>query len=183
MSIKNKSESLSLINSLHLNTMGEEIFTCKQNKELKKWLWQHQSNSYILRDKTKVLGKVYYNLTKSQVLKKVIEYKIFSIDESFEKYQNHKLLIGEILVDLDFKLKLTASTNIKSNHRHLLEPMYYMDTDIFDEKLKYIPGYEELIDYVFKYELFNYIIEFVVFDMSIGRNKEKVLVLELRDSY
>jgi len=62
-------------------------------------------------------------------------------------------------------------------------PDYKGKSDIFDKRLTNINGVNEIIDYILKNNLTNIIVEFTVFNCLIGKNKEKIVIWELRTDY
>lgn len=183
MKIKNKFESLQFIKDHHLNYFGEEVFKNTQVEEIKNYLNNHHEKYYILKDKTKVYGKVYYSLTKEEVLKHINEYKILGLDVASFNYLDHKVLLGEILLTSNMHLTLSASFHKDSNHRNFCKPNIFLNTNIYDKKVKHIKGLEEVIDYIFKHNLFDIIVEFCLYDIPLGIYKENVVIFEVRTEY
>ena len=89
-------------------------------------------------------------------------------------------MIGDILVSGD-RVELTASTDSNANHRNADEISIY--SNLYDDKLWRIPGFNDLIKYIADKNLMDIIVEFVVFDHKVGTKKEKVLITELRTEY
>jgi len=138
---------------------------------------------YVLRDKVKGAGKLHYNITKDEVLKYYKNYKLFSLYVASYNYRDNKILTGDILITRDAKIVLSASEDKDCNNRIFKEPNYFFNTDIFDRRIKYIPGIDKIIDYIFKYELFDIIVEFCVFDIPLGIKNEYVIIFEVRTHY
>ncbi len=181
--INDKFDSIDYINKLGLNKFAEEVFRSDEKDAIKKYLVEHPVKYYLLKDKTKTHGQVYYALTKDEVMEHVDEYEILGIDISALNYIDHKLLTGEIKISHDNNIVIIASTNKESNHRNFLEPRYTYDTDLFDERIKYIPYIDEIINYIFEHHLFDVIVEFCLFDIPLGIKKEKVVIYEIRTEY
>lgn len=183
MKIKDKFESIGFIKNNNLNYFGEEVFKSNQIAEIKNYLNSHKEKYFILKDKTKVSGKVYLNLTKDEVLKHVREYNILGLDVASYNYLNNKVLLGEILITSNMEITLSGSFNKESNHRNFCEPNIFIKSNIFDKKIKYIKGLDEIISYIFKHSLFDIIIEFCVYDIPLGIYKENVVIFEIRTDY
>ena len=81
------------------------------------------------------------------------------------------------------EITLSGSFNKESNHRNFCEPNIFLKTDIFNNKIKYIKGLDEVISYIFKHFLFDIIIEFCVYDIPLGIYKENVVIFEVRTDY
>lgn len=183
MKIRNKFESIQYIKNHHLNYFGEEVFHHTQIADIKKYLDNHQETYYILKDKTRTGGKVYYNLTKEEVYKHINEYTILGLDVASYNYLDHKVLLGEIELTTTMELTLSGSFAKESNHRNFCEPNIFLKTDLFDRRVKYIPGLDDVIDYVFEHQLFDMIIEFCVYDVPLGIHQKKVVIFEVRTEY
>lgn len=183
MKIKDKFESIQFIKNNNLNYFGEEVFKSNQIAEIKKYLNSHTEKYFILKDKTRINGKVYHNLTREEVLKHISEYNILGLDVASYNYLNNKILLGEILITSKMEITLSGSFNKESNHRNFCEPNIFLKSDIFDKKIKYIKGLKEIINYVFKYSLFDIIVEFCVYDIPLGICKENVVIFEVRTDY
>ena len=64
-----------------------------------------------------------------------------------------------------------------------VNPQFSFTCDIDDKRLDDIDGLDQVIDYVFKKNLFDVMVEFASMDIPIGTNQEKVIVFELRTEY
>jgi len=181
--IKDKIDSLKYINKLKLNTFGEKIFKNPTEQEVIDFMDENPVKYYILRDKSKIGSKVYSNITRKEVLQHYKEYKLFSIDIASYNYRDNKILTGDILISKNNNFTITASSNKDCDHRTFPKPNYFLNTDIFDKKINNIQSVDKIIDYIYKHELFDVIIEFGVFDIPVGINKECVVIYELRTNY
>ena len=183
MIIKNKYESIEFIKKNHLNNFGEEVFKSTEIDKIKDYLNNHTEKYYLLKDKTRTNGKFYLNLTKEEVLQHVPEYKVLGLDVASYNYLDHKVLLGEIVLTKDMNLILSGSYHKDSHHRNFREPNVFLRTNLFDRKVKYVKGLDIVIDYIFKHYLFDMIIEFCVYDIPVGLNKEKIVIFEVRTEY
>lgn len=181
--IRNKLESLEFIKNNSLNYFGEEVFKSNQIAEIKNYLDSHTEKYFILKDKTKISGKVYLNLTREEVLEHINEYNILGLDVASYNYLENKILLGEILITSKMEVILSGSFNKESSHRNFCEPNIFLKSDIFDRKIKYIKGLEEVMSYIFEHHLFDIIIEFCVYDIPLGIYKENVVIFEVRTDY
>jgi hypothetical protein len=180
--INNKEESTNFIKKHNLNQFDEQIFFPSEKEKIKEYLNKHKEELYIIRTKEpKVRQKVYFNLTKEEVLSHVNEYKIFSIDVSSINYKENKILTGDIKITIDMQVYLTATTNKEATNRTLhLEPSYNLIFEVNNKKIRNIPGVDFIINYIFKNNLFDIILEFCVYDIPLGKNKENVIIYEAR---
>lgn len=183
MNIQNKQESSQYIQKLQLNRFCETIFYQGERQKVEKFLKENPAPLYVIRNKKEIKGKQYIDITAEEVLKHIDEFEIGAVDISFNNYEKQKVLIGDIYLSKTGELYLHASTNKKSVHRRMLEPIYDLKTTIYDCKLKSIPGIELIVNYLYQYELIDVIVEFGVFSEPIGINKEPVVIFELRSQY
>ncbi len=66
----------------------------------------------------------------------------------------------------------------------LKKPEFNVKTDIFDNNtLNKIPHFNYIYSYISSHALKDIIVEFSLFDKSVGINKEKIIVYELRPHY
>lgn len=120
---------------------------------------------------------------KMRFYKKCSFYDNFGLDVSSTNYYNNRILCGEIILDKEGNLIFSGSTNKNNTHRDFKAPNYFIKSTIFDKKIKYIPTLDTIIEYIFKHNLFNVIIEFCTFDIPVGINREKIIIYEVRTNY
>jgi hypothetical protein len=183
INIYNKKESLQFIKDQKLNHFGEVIIKKGDIETVNHFINENPVEYYYLREFIPGTKNVFYTLSKDEVYSKIDLYDIFGLDVSSENYINNIKLVGEIYYSSNNTLIFSGSTNPKSNHRNFLFPNYFFETDIFDRRIKKIPYIEEAIDYIYKHNLFDYIIEFVVFDIKVGVFKENIIIYEIRNRY
>lgn len=181
--ITNKSESLKFIKNNKLNHFGEINFKRNDYDGVIDFIKEYDVNYYFLRELKPATKNVFYTLTKEEVLKHVSSYDTFGLDVSSENYKDNIKLVGEISYCANNDFMFSGSTNITSTHRYFKEPNYFLKTDVFDKKIKNIPYIDKIIRYIDEHNLYNLIIEFVVFDIPIGINKEEIVVYEVRTDY
>ncbi len=95
------------------------------------------------------------------------------------------MLIGDIYISRDLeKFYLLASDNPSYNTRMVLrDPTWNISTNYYDKKIKYIPNIDKIIDYIFKHDLFDIVVEFSVYLERVGKYQEYVAIFELRTNY
>ena len=179
MKILSKMDSLNQIKKLGLNTVPEIIIEPNDASKATTFMVKNPSSSYVLRNLSNPLGQFYYAKSE-EVLDLIKTYSSsLSLAVSFSSYGDF-VLIGDIFVSGD-RVELTASTNKNANHRNADDISLY--TNMYDDQLWSIPGFNDLIKYVADKNLMDIIVEFVVFDHKVGTKKEKVLITELRTEY
>ncbi len=103
---------------------------------------------------------------------------------SSANYVKNQLLVGEIEILSNNEVYLTASTNPEYSVRDALKnPTYNLKTNVFSKKLNNIKHFEEIYSYIIKNELKDIIVEFALFDINVGINKESIIIYELRTNY
>lgn len=95
------------------------------------------------------------------------------------------VLIGDIYISRDLdEFWLIASDNPDYNTRMVLRnPKWNINTCYYDKKIGNIPNIDKIIDYIFKKELFDVVVEFAVYLEKIGKYNEYVAIFELRTDY
>lgn len=95
------------------------------------------------------------------------------------------VLIGDIYISRDLEeFWLIASDNPDYNTRMVLrDPKWNISTYYYDKKIRNIPNIDKIIDYIFKKELFDMVVEFAVYLEKVGKYNEYVAIFELRTDY
>lgn len=188
MRIHNKSESLYYLEKLRLNHFTEEVFDPKgmfMMNRVREFLEENNQNLYVLRDPTRCSGNTYFNVSREEVLELVRQYtNKFSVAVSSRAYGKY-VLIGDIYISRDLEeFWLIASDNPDYNTRMVLrEPKWNISTYYYDKKIRNIPNIDKIIDYIFKKELFDMVVEFAVYLEKVGKYNEYVAIFELRTDY
>lgn len=188
MKIRDKSESLYYLESLGLNYFTEEVFDPKDKLMMHKvidFLDNNNQNIYVLRDKSCCSGKTFFNVSREEVLELIGQYKDkFSVAVSSRAYGKY-VLIGDIYISRDLdEFWLIASDNPDYNTRMVLRnPKWNINTCYYDKKIRSIPNIDKIIDYIFKKELFDMVVEFAVYLEKVGKHSEYVAIFELRTDY
>ena len=188
MIIRSKRDNIYYLEKLGVNYFPEKSFNPKDEKLQEKvegFLNENNVNLYVMRDVSNFQGKTFFNISKNEVYENLKAYSDwFSIAVSsgnFGKYE----LIGDIYISKTLEeFWIIASDNPKYTTRGVLkDPKWNYSTDYYDRRLKYIPNIDKIVDYIFEYELFDMIVEFVVYPHKVGKNKEYVAIFELRTNY
>lgn len=182
---KNKLDSLRLIDELKLNKFPEKFFTKFDNAEIEKFILEYPAEFYAVRDKSKAGSNLHrLKVSPSELAKYVKQMELFTINVSSANYAKNQLCVGEIIIKSDMTLSVILSNNPEFSLRDAYKfPDYNLKTNIYDKRLNSIAGLDLVIDYIFKYQLFDIIVEFAAFDIPVGINNENVIIYELRTDY
>jgi hypothetical protein len=187
MKISNKIESLKKIKELKLNQLPEKFFDEFNAKIIIGFLENNKAEYYAVRDKSTAMSPKHKLAVKNaDVLNYCKNNKLqsFTINVSSYNYRENQICAGEICIHSDFTIDYILTNNPSYSVRDCYKnPDFKGVTDIFDKKIKYIKGFDAIIDYVIKYNLFDVIVEFTVFNCPIGANKENIIIWELRTDY
>lgn len=182
--ITNKLESINAIKELGLNKFPEQLFKKGQIEEVKKFIDMYPADYYAIRDKSKAGGVFKLKVLFNDVLEEIKEYDLFTINVSSANYADNQVLVGEIEFLSNERVYAILSTNPTYSVRDALKkPDYNIETDIFDKKLNEIPYFDFIYKYVVDNKLLDVIVEFSLFDIEVGINKEKIIIYELRTNY
>lgn len=184
MIIKNKLESINKINELCLNKFPEMLF--KENEEIKiqAFLDTYPANFYAIRDKSKVNGMFKLKVKHDKVLDEIKGYSLFTINVSSANYVDNQLLVGEIEFLSNGEVYAILSDNPAASVRDALaNPTFNLKTNIFDKNLNKIPYFDFIYRYIIMNNLLDVIVEFALFDIKVGINKENIVIYELRTHY
>ncbi len=181
--IKNKEHSINLIKQMGLNSMPQEVIDKTNVEKLKQFLKNNPADEYIIRDIFSPMGK--YKLVKNfdEITNylSTIDAPKYSISVSFNGLD--RVLLGDIYVKDNF-VTLSASTSKDANHRNIYDrPEISLSTELFDDKLWDVPGFEKLIDYINTHNLYGIVVEFAIFRNKVGTMHDNVVIIELRSDY
>jgi hypothetical protein len=183
MFIRNKLESYNMIKKLNLNLTNEVIFQRGQHDQVKKYLKNNPWEFYVIRDKKNSNSKSHrYNLTKNDVLQYIDECEIFSLAESTLNYESHRIVCGEIFIDQDWNLVASLDDGTYGAVRDcMVHPKYIWKFNLLEGYQPSIYGFNQVLDYIFSHELFGIVVEFSLYDIPVGVNKENIIIWELRN--
>ena len=186
MEIRNKQESANLIKKLKLNVLPQQMFHSPKDSDVTEFLEKYPADYYAVRDRD-IVNSPKYNLKvkKEDVVNyvKEKELKNFLVNVSSYNYKDNLLCTCDMQINsFDFSVYLWVSLNKETSGRENKEDIY-LNTDIYDKRLKKIPGISIAIDYIFKNNLFNMVVESSVFNVNLGINNEPISIWELRTHY
>lgn len=184
MIIKNKIESINMINELNLNRFPEQLFKKDEIRNVVEFINKYPAKYYAIRDREKAGGIFKLKVPKNKVLEEVESYNCFSINVSSANYEDNQLLVGEIEILSNNEVYLTLSTDPKASVRDALkDPTYNLKTTIFSKELNEIKYFNSIYEYIISNKLYDIIVEFALYDKNVGIKNEKVIIYELRTDY
>ena len=185
MIIKNKIESMEVIKKLKLNVLPIQYFERYYEEEIKEFMAKYPAKYYAVRIANCAMSNKHrLSVPQDELLEYCKNLTKFTINVSSFCYKENQIICGEIKIYKDMKIEYIVSNNSNYSVRDCYsDPDFSGQTDIYDKKIKNIKGFDTIIDYIFKYNLFDTIVEFTVFNCDVGLNNEKVVIYELRTDY
>lgn len=178
MNIRTKAGSDEMITKLGMNKMLEH----KGMKGLEEFLSASGHEYYNIRDKSTAMGNFQYKLTGQEVLEVAPKYLEFSVYESLAEADKGLVLQGEIQIDSGFNMVASLS-NLKeiSNRKAMELPQITICTNLVEGKMRYVPGLDQVIDFMCENDIIGPIMEFTLYNQPVGVNEEELLIWELRN--
>lgn len=185
MKIKNKLDSIQMIQKLGLNRFPEKVFHAGEEDKVIDFLKEFPATYYAIRDKSKSSGEFKLKVKYNDVLKEIKNYSLFSINVSSANYAKNQVLVGEIQILDSLEVYATLTTDCNASVRDALKKTEFnIKTTIFDDDtLEQIPYFSFLYDYICSHDLKNVIVEFSLFNIEVGLYHEKIVIYELRTDY
>ena len=185
LKIRNKLESLKTVKQLGLNTMPIEYFETYNKELLDDFFKRYDYKYYVVRDFGKASSNFFrFNISKKEVYNHVKNAKQFVVNVSTYNFQGHQICTGAIIIKRNMQVSLSVRCEDNCSVRQAeVDPQFSFTCDIDDKRLDDIDGLDQVIDYVFKKNLFDVMVEFASMDIPVGTNQEKVVVFELRTEY
>ncbi len=185
MEIKNKLESIQVINKLGLNKFPEQLFKIGEETKVMEFLRQYPAKYYAVRDKSKAGGVFKLRVEDNKVLEEVKDYNLFTVNVSSANYVDNQLLVGEVEFLSNNEVYAILTMDSTASVRDALQhPDFNIKTNIFDSTiLDRIPYFDFIYNYVISHNLKDMIVEFALFDKEVGIKGEKIIVYELRTHY
>lgn len=186
--IKDKSDAVKKMKELRLNYFPLEVYSVEDREGIKKFFKKYPAKEYVLRNTDKADGDFYFvkSFDEAEPLLKNFEKRV-TIDVSYNEYKEDIVLVGDIKVTRDgFResVDLIARDDEEGTNRNVYDnPKYNLHTSLDDDKIWNIPGFSKLMSYISDHELYNMIVEFIVYDCKVGVNKENVVISEIRTDY
>lgn len=183
MKINSKKHSSDIIKKLNLNRVPEMVCYVFDEESLSAFCDKFPSIKYILRDVENASGTYFFCKDKQEVMDNARTYKgAFSLAVSCFAYKNI-VLLGEIYLTKDSVI-IVGGNEEGINHRNAYQKaIINKTTTLDDDEIWEIEGVSDLIKYLVDHNLYDVIVEYVVYDAPVGVNNEKVLIVELRSDY
>lgn len=188
MVIKNKIDSVARMKELGLNTFAMDIFGVKDIEGITNFFINNPAQEYVMRDPINPQGKFFFVKNIEECIANLNNYdELVTIVVSWNEYKEDIVLLGDIKVKKGYvcdEVDITARTDSEATHRNIYEnPQYNLHSNLEDDKLWNIPGFSKLIRYIVDHNLYDIVIEFIVYDCSVGIKRDKVVIAELRSEY
>ena len=186
MFIKDKADAKIQMERLGLNTFAGIVCGVGDNESIKQFIEENPAEEYCLRDPNKTSGEFFFVKNYEEAVEKSKQYDDeFTIDVSARPYKEDIVLLGDIKVYKDENMvDLTARTDEEANHRNIYsEPEINLHKNLDSDQLWNVPGFSKLMNYISTYELYDIVVEFVVYSARVGKKKENVVIFELRSEY
>ena len=183
MKILSKKHSSEVIKNLNLNRVPEIVLSAYDQQSIIQFCKKYPSTKYILRDVDNPSGAYFFGKNVDECLESAKKYVgNFSLGISCFSYKNI-VLLGEILLTKN-GVTIVATDDGEVHHRNVYQKAIINTTTTLDnDKLWDVDGVETLIQYLVEHNVYDVIVEFVVYDQPVGVNNHKVLVVELRSDY
>lgn len=182
--ITNKLESIEIINKLNLNKFPEQLFKSGQEDEVSKFIDSYPNCFFAIRDKSRAGGVFKLKVNYDEVINEIRGYDLFTINVSSANYEENQILVGEIEILSNGLVYAILSTDSRASVRDALRnPIFNINTNIFDKKLNKIPYFDFIYDYIVRNKLVDMIVEFSLFNIDVGINNEKIIIYEVRTHY
>lgn len=186
--IKDKKDSILKMREMNLNTMPCEVFSADDREGIENFFNRFPAEEYILRSTDKAQGEFVFvkNFEEALSFLHIFQTHV-TVAVSFRPYAEDIVLIGDICLTRKGngdQVDLTATTKTDGTHRGVYEnPEYNIHASLEEDRVWQIPGFSKLVRYLSDHQLYEVIVEFAVYDIKVGKNKENVLISELRTSY
>lgn len=138
--IYNKLQSAELIEKLDLNVLPQKMFKVKNGEEVGKFLEEHPSEFYSIRDNVNSASKhKNHKASKEDIMNVYKKFDICTVGVSQYNYIHHQVLTGNILIDSKGNVTIEGTNEKCDSAREAVNNANIrINTDIFDKKLKYI---------------------------------------------
>lgn len=185
MEIKTKLDSIKKIKELKLNKFPEQLFKREEEEKIKKFIKDYPAEYYAVRSK-EVVGckKNNFKALRCDVLDEIKNFNLFTINVSSYNYTSNLILIGDIKIGKDNTVWFIGTTNKDFTGKMAEQfPEFNICTDIFDESLDLIPGFDLIYKYIVEHNLVDVIVEFAIYDKKVGIYNEKIIIFEIRTEF
>lgn len=188
ITIENKKDAVETMKRLRLNYFPLDVFAVDNLEGIKSFFDKYPAKEYVMRNTDRPDGEFFFVSSFEEALPLLSKFeKHVTIDVSYNEYKEDIVLVGDIKVTRDGgyeMVDLIARDDEDGTNRNVYEnPKYNLHCSLDDDNLWKIPGISKLMDYINSHELYNMIVEFIVYDCKVGVRKENVVIVELRSNY
>lgn len=188
ITIKDKKDSVATMKELRLNYLPLEVFNNDNLEAIKEFFERYPAEEYVLRNPNKSKAQFYFVKSYDEALKYLPEFEPeVTICVSYNPYKEDIVLVGDIKIHkgaFSDTVDITARTDSEATNRNIYEePQYNLHASLEDDKVWEIPGFAKIARYISDHELYDVIIEFGVYSVKLGVNKENVIIKELRTGF
>lgn len=186
--VKDKKDSIAKIKQMGLNHFPQDVFDVDDTEGIKNFFEKYPAAEYIMRNPDKTNGSFYFvkNYDEAQSHLADFEEEV-TISVSMNPYKEDIVLLGDICVKRDGgseMVDITARDDEEATHRNVYEnPKYNLHASLEDDRPWKLPGFSKLMRYIAEHELYNIIVEFVVYSCKVGVYKDNVAIIEVRTTY
>lgn len=186
--VKDKKDSIAKIKQMGLNHFPQDVFDVDDEEAIKDFFERYPAPEYILRHPDKTNGNFYFAKNYEEAQRHLADFEDdVTISVSMNPYKEDIVLLGDISVKRDGSsemVDITARDDENATHRNVYEqPKYNFHVSLEDDRIWRLPGFSKLMRYISEHELYNVIVEFVVYDCKVGVNKDNVVIIEVRTGY
>jgi len=188
MVIKNKIQSEEIINKLGLNGIEQIIIIENEWSKIDKYIKETGYTHYSVRS-LKADGKFHHNLSIYELYKLIWSMKSgtkVQIVQSLKKQDESDLLLQgyvcvfdnyDIIAELNDKPGFAMRQVMNVSEQELKMKYYFNDVENKAPRCLVNSG---IIDLIYEKGLFNCVVEFTYYNTPVGRNKEQLLIWEVR---
>lgn len=183
---KNKRESDKLINDLALNRVSEKVVYFDKPhwfNELQTYMEETCFDHYGMRSLKP--GELFlYAIDRRYIIRNLFNFKegVKICESMWYPDKDNLVLQGYISIDRNFNIMCEANDIGGQSLRKSMEvPKYKWYFSELEQKAPRILVNSGILDLMATYELFDVVVEFTYYDIPVGRNKEKLLIWEVRD--
>ena len=186
--VKDKKDSIRTIKELGLNFFPQDVFDHNDFEGFEGFVRKYPAQEYVLRDASKAKGNFVYTSSLDDIRAALASFSgDVTIAQSYRPLKEDLVLVGDIKVTrgaFGDTVDITARDDQDATQRNIYEnPKYNLHASLEDNKLWDIPGFSKLMRYISDHELYGIILEFLVYDIKVGVNKENVAITEIRSNY
>lgn len=186
LSIKNKTDSLQKMRELGLNFFEEKVFGTTDLEGIENFMKHSKAKEFCMRSTGGVLHKFFFVKNFDEVKKNIKAFKgTFLLGESWRPFKEHIVLLGDIQIKKSENwVNITCSSDQNADHRSIYDnPQNSVSCSMDSDRLWNIRGFSKICAYVTEHNLYDMIVEFVVFDIPVGNCDCEVAIAELRTQY